>query len=273
MIKLAVMGAAGRMGKTLIDVIVRHSDVCLAAAVERPGAESVGRDAGSLAGVGELGIKVVDNLAAVINDIDVIVDFTTPATSIANLQVCAAHGKAAVLGTTGFDEAQWSRIRQLARDITVVAAPNYSVGVNATFKLLEVAARIFGDDVDVEIIEAHHSQKVDAPSGTALRMGEVIAAELGRDLGEVASHGREGQTGVRDRQTIGFSAVRGGDIVGEHTAMFAGVGERLEITHRAQSRTNFADGALRAARWVGDQPNGLYDMQDVLGLRQLSLQS
>jgi 4-hydroxy-tetrahydrodipicolinate reductase len=269
MIKIAVTGAAGRMGRTLIQAIQETPGLVLAAAVEQPGFSGLGADAGELAGVGRLEVPVVADLAAVAASFDVLIDFTVAAATVPNLEVCARYGKAMVIGTTGHDEQQLAAIARLSATTGVVAAPNYSVGVNATFKLLEVAAGIFGDDVDIEIIEAHHRHKVDAPSGTALRMGEVVAERLGRKLKEVAVFGREGTGVERDRQTIGFSTVRGGDIVGEHTVIFAGAGERLEITHRAHSRMNFAEGALRAARWLADKPQGLYDMQDVLGLRAL----
>ena len=266
MINIAVTGAAGRMGKTLIQAILETQGVTLSAAVEQPGHPSIGSDAGEMAGLGRIGVPVVEDLAAVAPHFDVLIDFTVPAATLANLKVCAAHGKRMVIGTTGLNELQQAQMQALAMQVAVVAAPNYSVGVNATFKLLEMAAGIFGDDVDIEIIEAHHRYKVDAPSGTAIRMGEVIANSLGRDLSEVASYGREGITGERHRQTIGFSTVRGGDIVGEHTVIFAGAGERLEITHRAHSRSNFAEGAVRAARWLADKGAGVFDMQDVLGL-------
>ena len=194
------------------------------------------------------------------------VDFTIADATANNLEICVKAGKKIVIGTTGLNEQQEARLKKISDEIAIVFAPNYSVGVNATFKLLEMAAKIFGDTVDIEITEAHHRNKVDAPSGTALKMGQVIAAELGRDLSEIAVYGREGQTGERQRETIGFTTIRAGDIIGEHTVMFGGAGERLEITHRAHSRSNFAEGALRAALWVSQQPNGLFDMQDVLGL-------
>jgi 4-hydroxy-tetrahydrodipicolinate reductase len=268
MIKLAVTGAAGRMGKTLIQLIAETPGVQLTVAIERVGAAVVGLDAGELAGVGHLGVVVGDSLAAVVEQFDVLIDFTVPAATLEYCELCATHGRRVIIGTTGLSESQQARLKALSGDVALVAAPNYSVGVNATFKLLEVAASIFGDEVDVEIIEAHHRHKVDAPSGTALRMGEVVAQSLGRKLNEVAVYGREGIGEARDRQTIGFSTIRGGDIVGEHTVIFAGAGERLEITHRAHSRLNFAEGAVRAARWVAERSTGLFDMQDVLGLRE-----
>jgi 4-hydroxy-tetrahydrodipicolinate reductase len=269
MIRLAVTGAAGRMGKTLIQLIAETPEVRLTAAVEQRGAAAIGMDAGELAGAGHLGVSVVDSLAEVVEQFDVLIDFTVPAATLENCELCASHGRRVVIGTTGLSENEQARLQVLSSLVALVAAPNYSVGVNATFKLLEVAASIFGDDVDIEIIEAHHRHKVDAPSGTALKMGEVVAQSLGRKLSDVAIYGREGVGAERDRQTIGFSTIRGGDIVGEHTVIFAGAGERLEITHRAHSRLNFAEGAVRAARWLAEQPTGLFDMQDVLGLRNL----
>jgi len=269
MTNIAIVGAAGRMGKTLIETILNNPHATLTAAVEQPGANAVGADAGELAGVGHLGVSVTDSLEAVMGDFDVLIDFTIAKATEAHVALCASAGKKLIIGTTGLDETQNAQIAEAARQIAIVYAPNYSVGVNATFKLLDVAARIFGDTVDVEITEAHHRHKVDAPSGTALKMGEVIAGALGRDLSDVAVYGREGYTGERDRQTIGFTTIRGGDIIGEHQVMFAGQGERLEITHRAQSRGNFAEGAVRAAVWVSSEAAGLYDMQDVLGLKDM----
>jgi 4-hydroxy-tetrahydrodipicolinate reductase len=203
----------------------------------------------------------------VLDDFDVLIDFTRPEATLAHLAICRGAGKAMVIGTTGFDEDQKAVIREASKDIPVVFAPNMSVGVNLCFKLLELAARVMGDAADIEIIEAHHRHKVDAPSGTALRMGEVVADALGRNLEDCAVYGREGVTGERERETIGFETIRAGDIVGEHTVMFAAEGERVEITHKASSRMTFAGGAVRAAAWLGDRPRGLFDMQDVLGLR------
>jgi 4-hydroxy-tetrahydrodipicolinate reductase len=265
--RVAIAGAAGRMGRTLVAACQEVDYVHLSAAVEAPGHPFLGQDAGALAGVGDLGVVLGDSVDGAREDFDVLVDFTLPEASVANVAHCARAGRRAVVGTTGMSDAQRSRIAADAERIAVVHAPNMSVGVNLCFKLLDVAARVLGDEVDVEIIEAHHRHKVDAPSGTAVRMGEVVAEALGRDLKSAAVYGREGHTGARDRATIGFETVRAGDIVGEHTVMFAGTGERIEITHRASSRMNFAVGALRAARWVMDREPGLYDMQDVLGLR------
>jgi len=268
MTRIAIVGAAGRMGKTLIEACHLQSPaVRLTAAVERPQSTEVGHDAGIVAGIAQQGIEISDDLAAVVDDFDVLIDFTRPEATLANLAICRKADRRMVIGTTGFTDQQRQQITAAAADIAIVFAPNMSVGVNLCFKLLEVAARVLGDDVDIEIIEAHHRDKVDAPSGTALRMGEVIADALGRNLNECAVYGREGRTGERDRKTIGFETIRAGDIVGEHTVMFAGPGERVEIAHKASSRMTFANGALHAARWLTEQKCGIYDMQDVLGLR------
>lgn len=266
MIRVAVTGAAGRMGKTLIEAIANHPETQLTVALERPDSSLLGADAGELAGVGRNGVTVVADLAAVADEFDVLVDFTVPAATLANAEVCAAHGKKMVIGTTGFDDAQKARLDAACGSMAVCMASNFSTGVNVCFKLLELAARVLGDDSDIEIYEAHHRHKVDAPSGTALSMGQVVADTLGRDLQKVAVYGREGQTGPRDSDTIGFATVRAADIVGDHTVMFAAEGERVEITHKASSRMSFARGAVRAAAWLGAQEMGRYDMQDVLGL-------
>ncbi|MEQ8861623.1 MAG: 4-hydroxy-tetrahydrodipicolinate reductase [Pseudomonadales bacterium] len=270
MTRVAVTGAAGRMGRTLIRAIHEADDLTLGAALERSGLSLLGADAGELVAVGNLGVALGDDLAAAAGAFDTLIDFSIPDATLANVAVCEAHGKGLVIGTTGFDDAGLTRIRRAAERIPILMAPNMSVGVNVTFKLLEMAARAFGDEVDVEIIEAHHRDKIDAPSGTAVRMGEIVARALERDLAEVAVYGREGITGPRRRETIGFATVRAGGIVGEHTVLFAGNGERIEITHRAESRMNFAQGALRAVRYLGGHEHGLFDMQDVLGFaRQL----
>lgn len=266
-VRIGVCGASGRMGRTIIEASQQDPSVTLAAAVEAVGHQAVGSDAGLLAGVGPLQVPIVESLESVTDSLDVCIDFTRPEATLAALRICAGAGTAMVVGTTGFTAEQRGEAAKAATEVAVVLAPNMSVGVNLCFKLLDVAARVLGDDVDIEIIEAHHRHKIDAPSGTAVKMGEVIADALGRDLAKCAVYGREGRTGERDRQTIGFETVRAGDIVGEHTVMFAGTGERIEITHRASSRMNFARGALRAAHWVLDREPGLYDMQDVLGLR------
>jgi 4-hydroxy-tetrahydrodipicolinate reductase len=267
MVRVAVTGAAGRMGRVLIEACQQAEGVELGAAVERPGSSVIGVDAGELAGVGRNGVTVVDDLVAVTGDFDVLIDFTRPEVTLANLAVCAQAGRKMVIGTTGFDDAQKGELRAAAERIAIVFAPNMSVGVNLCLKLLDMAARVLGDEVDIEIIEAHHRHKVDAPSGTALAMGETVAAALGRDLKECAVYGRQGHTGERDRRTIGFETIRAGDIVGDHTVLFAALGERVEITHKASSRMTFAKGAVRAAQWLSGQPSGLFDMQDVLGLR------
>ncbi|MFA5531674.1 MAG: 4-hydroxy-tetrahydrodipicolinate reductase [Thiohalomonadaceae bacterium] len=267
MTRIAVTGAAGRMGRALIEACEQTEGLSLGAAIERPGSSLVGADAGELAGIGRIAVEVVENLGSVRDAFDVLVDFTRPEVTLNNLALCRETGKRMVIGTTGFDEAGKRAIREAAEDIAIVFAPNMSVGVNLSLKLLDLAARVLGDEVDIEIIEAHHRHKVDAPSGTALRMGEVVAAALGRDLKECAIYGREGNTGERDRKTIGFETIRAGDIVGEHTVMFAGIGERIEITHKASSRMTFAKGAMRAAAWLAAKDRGLFDMQDVLGLQ------
>lgn len=265
--RIAVIGAAGRMGKTLIEAIQQAEGASLTAAIERPQSSLIGADAGELAGVGKLGVNVVGDLNQVLGDFDVLIDFTHPTSTLVNLDICRAAGKAMVIGTTGFSDAEKQQIADAAQQVPVVFAPNFSVGVNLTLKLLDMAARVMGDEADIEIIEAHHRHKVDAPSGTALRMGEVVADALGRNLQEVAVYGREGQTGARDRNTIGFATVRAGDVVGDHTVLFATEGERVEITHKASSRMTFAKGAVRSAIWLGERASGLYDMQDVLALR------
>ena len=267
MTQVAVTGAAGRMGKTLVQAIQGADDLTLGAAFEHPDSPNIGDDAGDLAGVGSLGVLVQSDQSAAVADFDVVIDFTMPSATLALADVCQAAGKAMVIGTTGFTETELAKLHAHAEDIPLFMAPNMSVGVNLAFKLIQLAAEILGDSVDVEVLEAHHRHKVDAPSGTAVRMGEILADTLGRDLETDAVYGREGITGARTRKTIGFSTMRGGDIVGEHTVMFAGEGERIEITHRAQSRMNFAHGALRAVRYVSGQSAGLYDMQTILGLK------
>ena len=254
------------MGRTLVRAVAEDGELQLGAAVERLGAQELGADAGDLAGVGALGVPVVDAVAAVLDGFDTLIDFTVPQATLGALDACRAAGKGMVIGTTGFDEAGLGRIRQAAQSIPILMAPNMSVGVNLMFRLVEQAARALGDEVDIEVVEAHHRHKIDAPSGTAVRLGEVLAGTLGRDLSAVAEYGRQGETGARSRRTIGFSALRGGDIVGDHTVLFAGDGERLEITHRAASRMNFAKGALRAAKFLSGRRSGLYDMGDALGI-------
>ncbi len=264
--RVVITGCSGRMGRALLEALASATDLRLVAALDRPGSPSIGRDAGELVGA-PIGVKVSDDVVTAVQQADVLIDFTRPEATRLYLAACRRAGVAMVIGTTGFDAEGRKSIAAAAADIPIVFAPNMSVGVNLVFKLLETAARVLAEGYDVEIIEAHHRHKVDAPSGTALRMGEVIAQALKRDLSTCAIYGREGVTGERQAQTIGFATVRGGDIVGEHTALFAGIGERVEITHRASSRMTFALGALRAARYLADKANGLYDMQDVLGLR------
>lgn len=266
-IRIAICGAAGRMGRSLVQAVHATAGARLAAAVERPDSPLLGADAGELAGVGRLGVSLAGSLEYVLDDFDVAIDFTAPVATEEHVALARRHGKRLVIGTTGLSDAQREGLQAAAAETALVYAANYSVGVNVSLKLLEMAARTFGDTVDIEIIEAHHRHKVDAPSGTALAMGEVVAAALGRDLKQVAVYGREGHTGARDRQTIGFETIRGGDIVGEHTVMFIGEGERVEVRHLASSRANFASGAVRAALWVAARDRGLHDMRDVLGLR------
>jgi len=266
MLRIAITGAAGRMGKTLIEACQQTENCGLSAAIERPGISLIGADAGELAGVGALNVKLVDDIASVVDDFDTLIDFTSIESTLHNLQICKENKKHIIIGTTGFSDEQKLLIQQAAEETSVVFAPNMSVGVNLCLKLLEMAASVLNEDYDIEIIEAHHRHKVDAPSGTALRMGEVVADTLGRDLKECAVYGREGHTGARDPKSIGFETIRAGDVVGDHTVMFATEGERVEITHKASSRMTFAKGAMRAAQWLQNKEKGLYDMQDVLGL-------
>lgn len=266
MLKLAITGAAGRMGRNLIQACSETSRCQLGAAIEHENSPFLNQDAGQVAGVGVLNKMVSSRLTDVTDDFHTLIDFTRPDVTLQNIATCVANGKNIIIGTTGFSEDEKQQIQQAAESIGIVFAPNMSVGVNLCFKLLDIAARVLADDVDIEVIEAHHRHKVDAPSGTALRMGEVIADALGRNLNECAVYGRQGVTGERDRKTIGFETIRAGDIVGDHTVMFAGIGERVEITHKASSRMTFANGAIRAAVWLQDKKKGLYDMQDVLDL-------
>lgn len=265
-IRFAIAGSAGRMGRTLIEAVLADPGASLAAALEHPGSPSLGKDAGELVGA-PCGIRVEADVRAALAKADVLIDFTRPEGTLQHLAACRAAGVHMVIGTTGFDAAGKQAIADAAKDIPIVFAPNMAVGVNAVFKLLDVAARILDQGYDVEVIEAHHRHKVDAPSGTALRMGEVVAAALGRNLADCAVYGREGHTGERPANQIGFATIRGGDVVGDHTVLFAGTGERIEITHRSASRMSYALGSLRAARFLRGRTSGLYDMQDVLGLR------
>jgi 4-hydroxy-tetrahydrodipicolinate reductase len=265
-LKIAVAGASGRMGRMLIEAIANSPEVELSGALDVPGSPAIGSDAGGFSGQ-LTGVVIQSDLAKALAGADCLIDFTRPDGTLRHLEYCAAHGVKMVIGTTGFDEDGKAAIRAAAEKVAIVFAPNMSVGLNVTLKLLELAAKSFAEGYDIEIVEAHHRHKVDAPSGTALMMGEVIADALGRDLKDCAVYGREGVTGERDPSTIGFATIRGGDIVGDHTVLFAGTGERIEISHKSSSRVTYAAGALRAARFLADKPNGLYDMQDVLALK------
>ena len=265
-LKIAIAGVNGRMGRVLVEAVNNHPDTVLSGALEHSGSEALGLDAGYAVGL-KTGIAISDDVDAVLAQSDVLIDFTRPEPTLKHLQKCVEKQVNIIIGTTGFDDAGKAAIQAAGEKIGVVFAANFSVGVNLTFHILDTVARVLNEGYDIEIIEAHHRHKVDAPSGTALRMGEVIARALGRNLADCAVYGREGgHTGARSPQTIGFATVRGGDIVGEHTALFAGEGERVEITHKASSRMTFAAGAVRAAVWLQQQRTGLYDMQDVLGL-------
>lgn len=267
MIRVAVVGAAGRMGKTLVQAVHATDGMELTVATEYPESTLIGADAGEVAGIGKLDIAISADLARSADQFDVVIDFSRPEATLQHLAVCREQGKQLVIGTTGFSEEQKLRIEEAAKEIAIVFAPSMSVGVNLCFKLLDIAARVMGDDADVEIIEAHHRHKVDAPSGTAIRMGEVVAAALGRDLDEVAVYGRHGIIGERDRKTIGFETIRAGDVVGEHSVWFATEGERVEIAVKSSSRMTYANGAARAVLWLRNKTRGRFDMQDVLGFR------
>ena len=265
-IKIAVVGASGRMGRMIIESALKDASVRLVAAIDQPGTSAIGKDAGELVGQ-PCGVMVTSDVEAGIALADCLIDFTRPEGTLHHLSICRRHHVGMVIGTTGFDAAGKAAIAEAGKEIPVVFAPNMSVGVNVVFKLLDMASRIMNEGYDIEIVEAHHRHKIDAPSGTALRMGEVVAQALGRDLKECAIYGREGVTGERDPSTIGFATVRGGDIVGDHTVMYCGTGERVEISHKAGSRMPYALGSLRAARFLAGKQNGQFDMQDVLGLR------
>ena len=264
--RIAIAGSSGRMGRMLIETVLKAEDMQLAAALDVAGSAYLGKDAGELVGA-PCGVSIRADIDAALAGADCLIDFTRPAGTLAHLASCRKLGVAMVIGTTGMEAEHKRQIQEAARDIPIVFAPNMAVGVNLVFKLLDTAARVLAQGYDIEVIEAHHRHKVDAPSGTALRMGEVVAAALGRELKQCAVYGREGVTGERDPSTIRFATVRGGDIVGDHTVLFAGTGERVEITHKAASRMPYALGSLRAARFLNGRSNGLYDMQDVLGLR------
>ncbi|MFH0265800.1 4-hydroxy-tetrahydrodipicolinate reductase [Vibrio rumoiensis] len=269
MVRIAIAGAAGRMGRNLVKATHLNSDAQIGTGSERPSSSLVGVDLGELIGEGKFDVSIVSDLTQVIDQFDVIVDFTAPVSTLVNIELCKQHNKKIVIGTTGFSEEEKALIDQASQDIAIVMAPNYSVGVNLMFKLLEKAAKVMGDYCDIEVIEAHHRHKVDAPSGTALGMGEAIAGAMGNKLSDVAVYAREGITGERTKDEIGFATIRAGDIIGEHTAMFADLGERVEITHKATDRMTFANGAIKAAVWLEQQPSGFYTMQDVLGLNEL----
>ncbi len=264
--RIAIVGASGRMGRMLIESTLQDGGMELVSAIDQPGTSAIGKDAGELVGM-PCGVQVTTDAEAGIARADCLIDFTRPEGTLEHLAICRRHKVAIVIGTTGFDAQGKQTIADAAREIPVVFAPNMSVGVNVVFKLLDTASRILAEGYDIEIVEAHHKHKIDAPSGTALRMGEVIAQALGRDLKACAVYGREGVTGERDPSTIGFATVRGGDIVGDHNVMYCGIGERVEISHKAGSRMPYARGSLRAARFLTGRKNGLFDMQDVLGLR------
>jgi 4-hydroxy-tetrahydrodipicolinate reductase len=264
-LRIAVAGASGRMGHMLIEAVSAADDMVLSGALDVPGSPAIGQDAAGFLGKAS-GVTVTADVKAGLAGADVLIDFTRPEGTLAHLAACRELGVRAVVGTTGLNDEQKARIAEHAKHIAIMMAPNMSVGVNVVLRLLDVAARALAQGYDVEVIEAHHRHKVDAPSGTALAMGEVVARALGRDLKDCAVYAREGITGERDPSTIGFSAIRGGDIVGDHTVLFAGTGERIEITHRSASRTTYAQGSLRAARFLAGKPQGLFGMDDVLGL-------
>jgi len=267
MLDAIVAGAAGRMGQRIINMISQNQEVTLAGAFERPDHSSVGDDAGLVAGVGELGVPIMGSLEEVIAKGEVLIDFTTPDATLGNIRTIAPHGLAMVIGTTGISGDMLREIEDLTKKIRCVLAPNMSVGVNVMFKIAREMAQILGGDYDMEIMEVHHRLKKDAPSGTAMRLAKILAEAVDRDLETVGVYERKGMIGQRTDEEIGIQTWRAGDITGEHTVMFGGIGERLELTHRAHNRDNFARGAVRAALWVVKQPDGLYDMQDVLGLR------
>jgi 4-hydroxy-tetrahydrodipicolinate reductase len=267
MIKVIVAGAGGRMGTRLVSLIKASKSLDLAGALEKKGHPAMGRDAGDVAGCEPLGIKISDDLNTLADRGDVLIDFTAPEATLMNLHIMAGRKKAAVIGTTGLSPGQVAELKTIAEKIPCVFAPNMSVGINLVLKVIADMARRLGDDYDIEVLEAHHRLKKDAPSGTALKLAQVLADATGKDLNKVVAYGRKGIIGERKRGEIGMQVIRAGDIIGDHTVLFGGIGERLEVTHRATSRDTFATGALRAAEWVLTQPPGIYDMQDVLGLR------
>ena len=264
MISVIIDGACGRMGKMITQGVVTQSDMQLVGAIEYSGHPQLGEDVGEVAGVGTIGVPISDNLSEILDEADVVVEFTAPSASIEHLRNVVDAGKTMVLATTGFTEAELAEVQELAQNIPCVMAPNMSVGVNVMLQAIQLVAKALGDDYDVEVIEAHHNQKADSPSGTALRIAEVLAEALNRNLAEVGVYGRHGMVGARPEKEIGIHAIRGGDISGDHTVLYAGAGERIEITHRAHTREAFAKGAIRAARWVVDAPKGLHDIAEVL---------
>ncbi|HLW04637.1 MAG TPA: 4-hydroxy-tetrahydrodipicolinate reductase [Azoarcus sp.] len=264
--RIAIAGASGRMGRMLVEATLADPHAELVAAFDQPGTPFIGRDAGEFSGA-YCGVTITDDAHAAIAKADCVIDFTLPEATRAHLEMAVQSGCAVVIGTTGFDAAGKAAIAAAAERVPVVFAPNMAVGVNAVFRLLETAAQILNSGYDVEVIEAHHRNKVDAPSGTALRMGEIVAHALDRNLQDCAIYGRKGVTGVRDDETIAFSTIRGGDVIGDHTVLFAGIGERIEITHKSGGRMPYAQGALRAVHFIAGREKGLFDMQDVLGLR------
>ncbi len=266
LLKIAIAGTSGRMGRTLIETALNHPQVQLTGALARTGSPLLGQEVGAFLGR-QTGVRVSDDIHAVLKGADCLIDFTRAQTTMDYLAVAREHGTKLVIGTTGFTEMQKAELTAASQELAMVVAPNMSIGVNITFKLLEMAAGLVPTDYDVEIIEAHHRHKVDAPSGTALKMGETVAQARGLNLDEVAVYGRQGVTGERQASTIGFATVRAGNIVGDHTVLFAGDGERIEITHKSASRASYAQGALRAAQFIANKSSGLFDMQDVLGLR------
>lgn len=268
MVKAIVMGAGGKMGGRIASVVSMTDGIEIAAAVEKAGHSAIGRDVGETLGLGRKGVPISAGLESVIGKGDVVIDFTHHDASVEHLRIAAENGKAIVIGTTGFTADQMATIREIAPKTRCVLAPNMSVGVNVMFKVLETVTNIIGEDFDIEIIEAHHNLKKDAPSGTAMRMAQIIASALKRDLDKEAVYERKGMIGARSKSEIGIQTIRAGDIVGEHWVIYGGLGERLEFIHRAHSRDNFAKGAVRAAKWIVGRPNGLYDMQDVLGLKK-----
>ncbi|MFO1258355.1 MAG: 4-hydroxy-tetrahydrodipicolinate reductase [Gammaproteobacteria bacterium] len=264
MLRIAIAGCSGRMGKALTQAVQNDNSIKITAATVSPSSKNKNQDIGLIAGIEPLQIKSTDNLKSIIDDFEILIDFTNPSATLRHLEICTLHQKKLVIGTTGLTHEQETLLKKSGSNIPILFAPNMSIGINLCFGLLKQAASVLGNSVDIEIIEAHHRHKLDAPSGTALKMGEVIASTLGRDLATVSSHGRQGMGHPRERETIGFSSIRGGDIVGEHTVIFAGEGERLEITHRASQRHVFAQGAIRAAKWLASKEKGFYTMQDAI---------